>query len=53
MVATQTECFFHANLHVCDAFGYWPTRAYRASESIARAYTDLYREIGGTREISN
>lgn len=51
MVAKHAECFFHANLRVHDAFGFWPTRAFRASEAIARAYADLYREIGGTREI--
>ena len=50
-VGEPTECLFHANVRIHDAFGYWPTRALRASESIARAYADLYREIGGMREI--
>ena len=51
VVGTPTDSFFHANIRIDDAFGYWPTRAFRASESIAQAYADLYREIGGTREI--
>ena len=46
-VGKPAECFFHAKVRIHDAFGYWPTRAFRASESIARAYADLYREIGG------
>ena len=50
-VGEPTECFFHAKVRIHDAFGYWPARAFRASESIARAYADLYREIGGVREI--
>ena len=50
-VGEPAECFFHANVRIHDAFGYWPTRALRASESIARAYADLYREIGGMSEI--
>ena len=32
MVTKHAECFFHANLHVHNAFGFWPTRAFRASE---------------------
>ena len=30
-----------------DAFGYWPVRAYRASEEIAEAYLSLYKSMGG------
>ena len=50
-VGKPTECFFHANVRIHDAFGYWPARAFRASESIAGAYADLYRKIGGGSEI--
>ncbi len=49
LVGKPTENFFHANIRVHDAFGYWPTRSFRASESVAQAYVNLYRELGGTR----
>jgi len=49
MVSEPTETFFHATIRVHDAFGYWPARSLRASESTARAYADLYRELGGAR----
>ena len=41
------ECFLQSRLRVHDAFGYWPMRAFRTSESVARAYVELYREMGG------
>ena len=49
MVGEPQETFFHANIRVHDAFGYWPVRSFRAGESIARAYADLYRQLGGAR----
>jgi hypothetical protein len=49
LVGRPTENFFHANIRVHDAFGYWPTRSFQASESIAKAYVNLYKELGGTR----
>ncbi|GAA3412119.1 carbon-nitrogen hydrolase family protein [Paenibacillus hodogayensis] len=36
-----------ATIRTHDAFGYWPVRAYRASEAIAEAYEQLYRTMGG------
>ena len=50
MVGAPVESLFHADIRIHDAFGYWPTRSFRASESMARAYGNLYRELGGTRE---
>ena len=50
MVGPPVETFFHAELRVHDAFGYWPIRSFRACESSARAYVNLYRELGGARE---
>ena len=48
MVGTPVESFFHTYIRVHDVFGYWPTRSFRTSESVARAYVNLYRELGGT-----
>lgn len=42
------EELVHAVIRVHDAFGYWPLRAMRASESAARAFRALYRAMGGT-----
>ena len=50
-VGEPAECFFHANVRIHDAFGYWPARAFRASESVARAYAELYREMGGQQVV--
>lgn len=41
------ECLMQARIRVHDAFGYWPARAFRSSESVARTYLDLYGELGG------
>ena len=44
-----TESLLQAVVPVGEAFGYWPTRSFRASEEIAGAYTNLYRAVGGKR----
>jgi len=38
----------HAVIRVHDAFGYWPLRAMRASEEVAKAFLRLYKAMGGT-----
>lgn len=49
VVGAPCEGLFHANIRVHDAFGYWPMRSFRASESAAEAYLALYRSLGGRR----
>ncbi len=49
-VGKPEEGLFHTRLQMREAFGYWPTRAYRASEEIASAYSSLYRSMGGRRK---
>ena len=36
-----------ARIRVHDAFGYWPMRSFRTSESVASSYLDFYRTLGG------
>jgi len=43
------EALCHKRIRVHDAFGYWPTRSFRASEPTAAAYLALYRAMGGIR----
>jgi hypothetical protein len=43
------ESLFHKRIRVHDAFGYWPTRSFRASEQAAQSYLALYRASGGSR----
>ncbi len=50
MVGKPQESLFHARIRVDDAFGYWPTRSFRASEAAAEAYLSLYRTLGGRTE---
>jgi hypothetical protein len=45
------ESLCHKKIRVHDAFGYWPTRSFRASEETARSYLALYRSMGGRRAI--
>ncbi len=47
MVGKPAENFIHSHIRIHDAFGYWPTRTFRTSESVAQAYVDLYRQLGG------
>jgi predicted amidohydrolase len=47
IVGNPEEELIHAQIRIHDAFGYWPIRSYRASESIAEAYDHLYRAMGG------
>ena len=47
MTGPISECLFSANIRVHDAFGYWPVRSFRASESVAESYVNLYRACGG------
>jgi len=49
MVGPPVDCLFDKKIRLHDAFGYWPVRSFRASESIAKAYVELYRAKGGTR----
>lgn len=49
MMDKPQESLFHARIRVHDSFGYWPMRAFRASEQIAEAHTALYRAMGGSR----
>ena len=51
MVGEPVECLFSSTIRVHDAFGYWPTRSFRASETIAHSYVDLYRALGGSEGI--
>ncbi len=41
------ECLMQARIRVHDAFGYWPMRSFRTSESVASSYLDFYRTLGG------
>ena len=43
------ESLCHKRIRVHDAFGYWPTRSFRASEQAAQSYLALYRAMGGNR----
>jgi len=43
------ESFFHARIHVPEAFGHWPVRSFRVSEDVAAAYVALYKAMGGQR----
>ena len=43
------ESLCHKRIRVHDAFGYWPTRSFRASEQTAESYLALYRSMGGIR----
>jgi predicted amidohydrolase len=52
MVGEPVECLLHANLHIWDAFGYWPVRSFRASEETAAAYGSLYQSMGGQRSTT-
>ena len=53
-ISQPVECLVHANVRIADAFGYWPTRSFRASEeTAAAAYVALYRSLGGRRAESN
>ena len=47
MTGRISECLFSTNIRVHDAFGYWPVRSFRASESIAESYLNLYLACGG------
>lgn len=49
MVGPPQNCLFDKKIRLHDAFGYWPTRSFRASESVAEAYVSLYRARGGKR----
>ena len=49
MLGEPQEGLLHAQVRPDDSFGYWPTRAFRASETIAQAYVQLYRSMGGQR----
>jgi predicted amidohydrolase len=49
MVGPPEACLFDKKIRLHDAFGYWPKRSFRASESVAEAYVSLYRARGGTR----
>ncbi len=51
MVGKPAEDFIHSNIRIHDAFGYWPMRSFRASESVARVYVDLYRQLGGRQQL--
>jgi len=48
MVGEPVECLVDSKIRLHDAFGYWPARAFRASEAIAQSYVDLYRALGGS-----
>ena len=52
MVGEAKEGLFHARIRVADAFGYWPARSFRASETIAESYLSLYRTLGGRRSVT-
>lgn len=47
MVGPPQECLLDAVIPLGDAYGYWPVRSYRASETVAAAYVELYRSMGG------
>ena len=49
MIGPPKECLLDAKVRIWDAYGYWPVRSFRASETVAEAYTALYRAMGGTR----
>ena len=49
MIGPPQECLFDTKIRLHDAFGYWPTRSFRASEEAASAYVALYRAKGGKR----
>jgi predicted amidohydrolase len=49
MVGPPVAYLFDKKIRLHDAFGYWPVRSFRASESIAEAYVALYQAKGGTR----
>ena len=49
LVGPPQECLLDAKIRIADAFGYWATRSFRASETIAAAYVALYRSLGGRR----
>ncbi|MBT4503723.1 MAG: carbon-nitrogen hydrolase family protein [Gemmatimonadetes bacterium] len=49
MVGPPRECLFDASIPLGNAYGYWPVRSYRASETVAAAYVELYRSLGGQR----
>ena len=53
MVGKPQEGLFYARIRVADAFGYWPTRSFRASEATAEAYLSLYRTLGGRTEAGS
>ena len=50
MVGKPAETFIHSNIRIHDAFGYWPMRSLRTSESVARSFVDLYRQLGGRHQ---
>ena len=47
MVNSPRECLLDARIRLWDAFGYWPIRSFRASETVAAAYVELYEALGG------
>jgi len=49
MAGPPRECLLDATIPLADAYGYWPVRSYRASETVAAAYVELYRSLGGQR----
>ncbi len=53
MMGEPQEGLFHSRIRIHDAFGYWPVRSFRASETIAEAYLSLYKSMGGQRYPSN
>ena len=53
MIGKPQEGLFHARIRVADAFAYWPTRSFRASEATAEAYLSLYRTLGGRTEAGS
>jgi 5-aminopentanamidase len=49
MVGPPQECLLDASIPLGDTYGYWPVRSYRASETVAAAYVELYRSLSGQR----